>query len=289
MHCNQPVRSPIGLILSLALVAPGAALAYHEKDAINDCESHIRSEYKIDDLRDARAEQIMDSEHHYKVQGMAKVDGDKHPWTCEIKNRHVTSAEYSGPKPKGMGTAEKLAIGAAAVAAAVAISEASKEGGEGHSGSGASGAAGLQDLVGTRASSGEGELESRGYRSALSFKDGHSSFVNWRKGSHCVSVRTNNGHFDSIVDVGTDDCEAAGHQGRGHEGGAGAAGLQDLVGARASSGESQLESRGYTYIKGEKGGDSSYTNWRKGSHCVTARTVNGHYKSIVDVTMLDCE
>ena len=80
---------------------------------------------------------------------MAKVDGDKHPWTCEVKNRHVTSAEYSGPKPKGMGTAEKLAIGAAAVVAAgVAVNEAGKHGGEGHSGSGASGAAGLQDLVG---------------------------------------------------------------------------------------------------------------------------------------------
>jgi hypothetical protein len=133
MHRNQPIRSTIGLILSLALVAPGAAFAYHEKDAINDCESRLRSEYHLTDLRDAHAEKIMDSEHHYKVQGMAKVDGDKHPWTCEVKNRHVTSAEYSGPKPKGMGTAEKLAIGAAAVAVAVAISEASKHGAAGHS------------------------------------------------------------------------------------------------------------------------------------------------------------
>jgi hypothetical protein len=288
MHCNQPVRSPVGLILTLALVAPGAALAYNEKDAISDCESRLRSEYHLSDLRDAHATQLP-GDKHFKVEGKAKVDGEKHPWTCEVKDRHVTSAEYSGPKPKGMSTAEKLAIGVAAVAAAVAINEASKEGGEGHSGSGASGAAGLQDLVGARASSGEGELESRGYRSALSFKDGHSSFVNWRKGSHCVSVRTTNGHFDSIVDVGTEDCGSGSHQGGGHEGGAGAAGLQDLVGARASSGESQLESRGYTYIKGEKGGDSSYTNWRKGSHCVTVRTVDGHYKSIVDVTMEDCK
>jgi hypothetical protein len=45
----------------------------------------------------------------------------------------------------------------------------------------------------------------------------------------------------------------------------GAVGLQDLVGARGSSGESELNSRGYTYRSGSKGGGSSYTNWRMGS------------------------
>jgi hypothetical protein len=288
----QTKTSPARIIglLTLTLALPGVALAYGNDDAIRDCESHIRSEYGVSDLRDAQSERLNDSEHHYKVHGLAKVDEEKHPWTCEIKNRHVTSAEYSGPKPKGMGTAEKLAIGAAAViAAGIAINEASKEGGESHSHSDAPGAAGLQDLVGARASGGEAELESRGYRSALSFKDGHNSFVNWRKGSHCVSVRTANGHFDSIVDVGTEDCGDASHQGGSHQGGAGAAGLQDLVGGRASTGESEFEKRGYDFISTSKGGDSAYTTWRKGSHCVTARTVDGHYKSIVDVTMADCE
>ena len=133
MYQTKTSPAPIIGLLALALAAPGAAVAYGGNDAIRDCESHIRSEYHISDLRDAHAEKIMDSEHHYKVQGLAKVDGDKHPWTCEVKNRHVTSAEYSGPKPKGMGTAEKLAIGAAAVAAAVAINEASKHGAADHS------------------------------------------------------------------------------------------------------------------------------------------------------------
>jgi len=131
----------IGTLLTLALAIPGAALAYGDKDAIRDCESHIRSEYHLSDLRDAHSERLSDSEHHYKVHGLAKVDGDKHPWTCEVKNRHVTSAEYSGPKPKGMGTAEKLAIGAAAaIAAGVAVNAMSKSGEgsdttQGHSGS----------------------------------------------------------------------------------------------------------------------------------------------------------
>jgi len=200
------------LLLALALAAPGAVFAYGEKDAINDCESHIRSEYKITDLRDATAERLNDVALHFKVQGLAKVDGDKHPWTCEVKNRHVVTAEYSGPKPKGLGTAEKLAIGAAVIGGAVAINEANKP-------------------------------EPNKHETA----------------SHTAS------------------------------GTGGAKDLQDLVGARGSSGQQELEQRGYEYIKGEKGGGSSYTNWRKGSHCVTARTVNGHYVSIVDVVMVDCE
>jgi hypothetical protein len=127
MHQTKTFPAPTIGLLALALAAPGAAFAYGEKDAIRDCESRIRSEYHLTDLRDAHAERLTDSEHHYKVQGVTKLDGNRHPWTCEVKNRHVAMAEYSGPKPKGMGTAEKLAIGAAAaIAAGVAVNEMSK-------------------------------------------------------------------------------------------------------------------------------------------------------------------
>ena len=282
MHQIKPIHTQVAALLALALAAP-AALAYGEKDAVRDCESRIRSEYKVSDLRDAHAQRLTDSEHHYKVQGFAKVDGDRHPWNCEIKNRHVTMAEYSGPKPKGMGTAEKLAIGAAAaVAIGLAASEAGKDGGESHSGHAGAGAAGLQDLVGARASSGESQLENRGYRNTLGFKDGHSSYTNWRKGSHCVSVRTTNGHYESIVDVGADDCEDRSKQGGSHAGGggSGAAELQDLVGARGAGGETELQRRGYNHVAGSK--------WSNGWHCVTVRTADGHYKSIVDTPMANC-
>lgn len=283
-HVNTR-RTQIVTLMALVLATP-AALAYGPKDAISDCEGRIRSEYKINDLRDAHAAQL-DGDKHFRVEGKAKVDGDKYPWTCEVKNRHVIMAEYSGPKPKGLGTAEKLAIGAAAVAAGIAISEANQHSGEGrssHSRSGASGAAGLQDLVGARGSSGEMELENRGYRSALNFKDGHSSFTNWRKGSHCVSVRTTNGHYDSIVDVGTDDCQEDRQRGGGEAdssgGGAGAADLQDLVGARGAGGETELQNRGYDSVAGNK--------WSNGWHCVTVHTADGRYKSIVDTPMSKC-
>jgi hypothetical protein len=127
MNHTKLVHAPTGALLALALAAPGIAFAYGDQDAIRDCESRIKSEYKITDLRDGQAERLTDAPHHYKVQGLAKVDGDKHPWTCEVRNRHVTSAEYSGPKPKGLSTAQKLAVGAGvAVAAGVAANELSK-------------------------------------------------------------------------------------------------------------------------------------------------------------------
>ena len=43
-----------------------------------------------------------------------------------------------------------------------------------------------------------------------------------------------------------------------------APGLQDLVGARGSSGEQALQERGYKFVKGEKSGGNSYTKWRHG-------------------------
>lgn len=69
---------------------------------------------------------------------------------------------------------------------------------------------------------------------------------------------------------------------------AGAAGLQDLIGARGGSGETELENRGYSYVKGEKGGGSSYTAWRRGNECVWVRTQNGRYTSIADASMAEC-
>ena len=69
-----------------------------------------------------------------------------------------------------------------------------------------------------------------------------------------------------------------------------APGLQDLVGARGSSGEQALQERGYKFVKGEKSGGASYTNWRN-SHtgqCIIVRTVNGRYESLVKAPDADC-
>lgn len=105
----------------------GTALAYGEKDAIRDCESGLSSEYNLDDFRHQTAKKIQGEGHRYEVTGETKIDGEKHPFKCQIEDRHVTSISYSGPEPERLGTAEKLAIGAAAaIAAGVAVSEMSK-------------------------------------------------------------------------------------------------------------------------------------------------------------------
>lgn len=70
-----------------------------------------------------------------------------------------------------------------------------------------------------------------------------------------------------------------------------APGLQDLVGARGSSGEQALQERGYKFVKGEKSGGDSYTNWRhaRSGQCITVRTANGRYQSIVTSPAFDCQ
>ncbi|HAS52441.1 MAG TPA: hypothetical protein DCS21_12140, partial [Gammaproteobacteria bacterium] len=67
--------------------------------------------------------------------------------------------------------------------------------------------------------------------------------------------------------------------------------LQDLVGARGSSGEEMLKQRGYTYVKGEKSGGGSYTYWRQGhkGQCIIVRTAEGRYQSLVKAPDPDCQ
>ena len=69
-----------------------------------------------------------------------------------------------------------------------------------------------------------------------------------------------------------------------------APGLQDLVGARGSSGEQALQERGYKFVKGEKSGSDSYTNWSNArtEQCIIVRTSNGRYQSIVTAPDFDC-
>lgn len=118
MQQINTISTPLAAVLALTFAAPGVAFAYGDKEAIRDCQNRIRSEYQLTDLRAATATHVADNtEHHYKVQGSTKVDGDRHPWSCEIKNRHVTTAEYNGPKPKGLTTGQTAALGAAALVA----------------------------------------------------------------------------------------------------------------------------------------------------------------------------
>ena len=66
--------------------------------------------------------------------------------------------------------------------------------------------------------------------------------------------------------------------------------VRDLVGARGSSGESELASRGYVDVGGQTGDDRKWTYWwneRRGV-CLSVATVNGRYDSIVATPAPDC-
>ncbi len=67
--------------------------------------------------------------------------------------------------------------------------------------------------------------------------------------------------------------------------------LEDLVGARASSGERLLEERGYRWVRTVKEGGSAYSFWQEyeNGQCITVRTHNGRYASIVYSPAFDCQ
>ncbi|WP_232285793.1 hypothetical protein [Crocosphaera chwakensis] len=69
-----------------------------------------------------------------------------------------------------------------------------------------------------------------------------------------------------------------------------ASSLQDLVGVRGSGGEMELKRRGYEYIKTEKSATDSYSYWRETStgKCLTVRTSDGRYQSLVYAPAFDC-
>jgi hypothetical protein len=66
--------------------------------------------------------------------------------------------------------------------------------------------------------------------------------------------------------------------------------LQDLVGARGSSGEGQLSARGFVYTDGHKGNGASYAYWWNAAKrdCVMVTTRDGRYATINDVSAADC-
>ena len=66
--------------------------------------------------------------------------------------------------------------------------------------------------------------------------------------------------------------------------------MSDLVGGRASSGESQLEARGFTYITGSTSFDTKHSYWWNGGdkNCLHVETRDGRYAAIRDASKGDC-
>ncbi|MDB5452181.1 MAG: hypothetical protein JWO33_759 [Caulobacteraceae bacterium] len=66
--------------------------------------------------------------------------------------------------------------------------------------------------------------------------------------------------------------------------------LGDLVGARGSSGETQMQARGYDFIKTVTVRDEKWSYWWSGSQgrCVQVATADGRYAAINSVPPLNC-
>ena len=127
---NRMVISGVAAAMSLGLALPGAAMASEEQRARQLCEQKIRDVYGVGDFRHVWGEQV--GNHKFKVHGKVKVDDQKYPFDCKVKNGHVKSYAYHGPNPRhrghkddddsNLGTA--LAVGAGlAIVAALAASQ----------------------------------------------------------------------------------------------------------------------------------------------------------------------
>lgn len=103
-----------------------------------------------------------------------------------------------------------------------------------------------------------------------------------RQGNGILTTRTDNG--ERIIYSRTGGGWGGGNNGGGWNGG-NYAQFDDLVGERASSGESQLRSRGFRNVDSSRTGNTSYTIWWRSvsRQCVQAATVNGRYDSVVDI------
>lgn len=67
-------------------------------------------------------------------------------------------------------------------------------------------------------------------------------------------------------------------------------GLGDLVGARGSSGETQMEARGYTFIKTVTAREQKWSYWwgQSQGQCVQVATADGRYAAITTVPSQNC-
>jgi len=139
----------------------------------------------------------------------------------------------------------------------------------------------MGDLIGARGSSVESEMQARGYEFATNLG---SAALWWNaKTKACVSVAVDEGRVQSIQTASASDCgKSESHSSGGGVGGS----LDDLVGARGSSAESELQARGYK-LKGHLGSAALWWNGST-STCVSVAVDEGRVQSIVKAPKRDC-
>jgi hypothetical protein len=151
----------------------------------------------------------------------------------------------------------------------------------------------LQDLVGVRGRDGERILQERGYEFRWADNSSgtsvYSYWTNYNTGQ-CITVRTEEGRYASIVTSPAFDCDQGdpAHVEDFHD--SVDRRLADLIGVRASSGEQALQDRGYINTGGEQLNNGVATFWIEGStgDCVEVITSDGRYQDIFEVEWYYC-
>ena len=148
----------------------------------------------------------------------------------------------------------------------------------------------VKDLVGARAAGGQTQLENRGYTFVKTTEGDDRKWSNWWHAGKkvCLTVATVDGRYNSITSGPAFDCNQGTDSSSGNT--KTPADVADLVGARAAGGETQLENRGYSFVKTTEGGDRKWSNWWHAAKkvCLTVAIVNGKYDSIISGPAFDC-
>jgi hypothetical protein len=131
------------------------------------------------------------------------------------------------------------------------------------------------------------------YSLAPGSKSGHYKD---QKGNKVVRTRSGNAEEfkweggKKVIVTFTSSPGGSNHGAGSYQAGDTAPDLADLVGAKAGQAEGELERRGYSYATGSTSGNARYSSWynRSTGRCVTIRTEEGRYQSIVQASPIDC-
>ena len=142
----------------------------------------------------------------------------------------------------------------------------------------------LADLVGARGSSGEQEMQNRGYTN-VTMRRGTQYWWNAGRGS-CVGIRVANGRYASVDAVSASRCgqqTAAGGQ---------KAEVKDLVGGDAVKAFDIMTSRGFTSVDSYTTSDDYIVSWWYNAttgQCVNTQSKNSRVTSAVEERHPKCD
>ena len=143
---------------------------------------------------------------------------------------------------------------------------------------------GLAGLIGTQAD--ENDLKRLGYDWVQGSDNGPGRHALWYnpKNHHCVRVRIDNNHYQSITETDPRECTNP----QAYRIGETPQGLAGLLGTRAD--ESDLKRYGYNWIQGSDYGPGRHALWYNANnhHCVRVRVEGDRYQSITEVNPSEC-